>query len=95
MEPRIIDNSGPMQDATPTKGKPGKLIPGLIIVIVTITLASNLFLLYHKAGIPRYFFAVNLITGISLVTMVLLSLYSRKKLKGLQSNYIHRIFHKN
>lgn len=60
-----------------------------------VSLAANLFLLFNKRYIGSYFLTVNLITGISLVTIVLLTFYSRKKIKGLQSGYIHKIFHKN
>ncbi len=72
-----------------------KAIPCLIVGIVVVSLTVNLLLLFNKEYISRYFLVANLITGVSLVTIVLLSLYSRKKIKDLQSRYIHKIFHKN
>lgn len=72
-----------------------KFIPYLITLIVVISLAANIGLLCFKEYMGQYFLAVNAITGISLVTILLLSIYGRKKIKGLQSDYIHRIFHKN
>lgn len=95
METRKIDHPGLKRGAHETKDKTSKLIPGLIMAIVVISLGANLFLLCDKTYVPRYFLVVNLITGISLISIVLLTLYSRKKLKGLQSDFIHRIFHKN
>lgn len=72
-----------------------RLIPLLIIVIVVISLTANILLLCYKEYVSRYFVVVNAITGVSLVSIVLLSIYSRKKIKEKQSDYIHRIFHKN
>lgn len=72
-----------------------KAVPYLIIGAVVLSLTVNLFLLFDKAYRAHYFLTANIITGVSLVSIVLLSLYSRKKIKGLQSDFIHRIFHKN
>jgi asparagine N-glycosylation enzyme membrane subunit Stt3 len=72
-----------------------KMITRIIIGLVVITISANLFLLLDKGFIKYYFIWVNVLTGFSLVSIVLLSLYSRKKLKQQQSNYVHKIFHKN
>lgn len=72
-----------------------KMIPRIIIGLVVITISANLFLLLDKGLVKHYFIWVNVLTGFSLVSIVLLSLYSRKKLKQQQSNYVHKIFHKN
>lgn len=72
-----------------------KIIPRIIIGLVVITIFANLFLLLNKEFVIHYFIWVNVLTGFSLVSIVLLYLYSRKKLKQQQSNYVHKIFHKN
>lgn len=72
-----------------------KTIPRIIIGLVVITIFANLFLLLNKEFVIHYFIWVNVLTGFSLVSIVLLYLYSRKKLKQQQSNYVHKIFHKN
>lgn len=72
-----------------------KMIPRIILGLVVITISANLFLLLDKEFVKDYFIWVNVFTGISLVSIVLLSLYSRKKLKQLQSKYVHKIFNKN
>ena len=72
-----------------------KMIPRIIIGLVVITISANLFLLLDKEYVKHYFIWVNAITGFSLVSIVLLTLYSRKKLKQQQSKYVHKIFSKN
>lgn len=72
-----------------------KAIPYVIIGIVVLSLMVNLLLLFDKTWRESYYWVANIVTGVSLVSIVLLTIYSRKKIKGLQSDFIHRIFHKN
>ncbi len=72
-----------------------KAVPCLIVIIAMLSLTVNLFVLFDNAYRAHYFLTAKIITGVSLVSIVLLSLYNRKKIKGLQSTYIHKIFPKN
>ncbi len=72
-----------------------KIIPRIIIGLVVVTISANLFLFLDKEYEKHYLSWVNAITGFSLVSILLLTLYSRKKLKQLQSKYGHKIFSKN
>ncbi|CAN5213808.1 hypothetical protein BH09BAC6_BH09BAC6_25320 [soil metagenome] len=72
-----------------------KIIPYFIILIVIIILSANIFLLVEPVYRKEYFMWVNLGTGVSLLTILLLSILSKKELKKLQQKYIHKIFSKN
>ena len=72
-----------------------KAIPFIIIFITIISLSGNIFLLFNKDYTTPYFFWVNLITGACLITNIILLVLSRNHLAKRQSDYVHKIFHKN
>jgi hypothetical protein len=70
-------------------------IPYIIAALGIIIVGANLFLLCYPAKVKDDFLPVTLITGSCLITIVLLSIYSKRKLGKRQANYIHKIFSKN
>jgi hypothetical protein len=58
-----------------------KAIPYVIVGLVTIPLLANILLIVYPDEIKRYFLWVKLITGITLITIILLSIFSKKRLK--------------
>lgn len=72
-----------------------KIIPYIIILIVVIILSGNIFLLLEPVYRKAYFLWINAGTGIGLVTILILSIFSKKEIKKLQQKYIHKYFSKN
>lgn len=72
-----------------------KIIPYIIILIVVIILAGNIFLLVEPVYRKEYFLWVNLGTGVGLITILFLSIISKKEIKKIQQKYIHKYFSKN
>lgn len=72
-----------------------KFIPYIIVLIVVITLAGNIFLLIEPIYQKKYVLWINIETGIALIVILCLCIFSKKKLRKLQQKYIHKYFSKN
>ena len=72
-----------------------KKIPYIIIGLVVLSLSANTFLLLNTKYIHRYFPWINLTTGVILIVIIILSIYSKKRIKKQEGKYIHKIFGKN
>jgi hypothetical protein len=72
-----------------------KIVPFVIWALGGIIVVTNSFLLIYPKKANHYFLGVTLLTGFCLLSIVLLSIYSKRKLNTRQAKFIHKIFSKN
>ncbi|NHA02657.1 hypothetical protein G7092_02555 [Mucilaginibacter sp. HC2] len=71
-----------------------KAISIIIICFLAITVGVNLYALFSKNS-GAYVFWCNIVTGSSLLAVMLLIMVRKKKLKKLQQDFIDRFFSRN